>query len=283
MSIMMSHLRGAVWRGPVAGIAAVMGPVRLTALVASAGLLVGGVGVGVGAQSVVAPTPEAILADATKGLAQATSYHLRITDGQGGVGTADIFAAAPGRATLTDGRARVSVVVTTTMAYIKGNRAFWAQGDEGFTPKVARRLAGRWLREPVKEGGAEGEYRLEIQTLLDDLRPAVLSKCLIGTTGTLTLEPAATVNGQAATVLRDAGDKPGSAPRRITVTATPPILPLRVVQTGRRRAGVPRDANCASSVKNTTKRSEIRLSRFGKVGAVTAPRGAVTVRQVLGR
>jgi hypothetical protein len=202
---------------------------------------------------------------------------VRLADADGGVLTADVLAPGQGRATVRDGRVRYRLVVTETTSYINASQAFWRAILEDVDPGLARKLAGRWLRES-KKGDAVSEYRLDVDSLLDDLRPARIAKCLVGRTGTLTKA----TGDDGAIVLRDAGDEAGTAPRRYEVSATPPVVLTRIVQTGHRRKGAKRDMGCAGSEGETSARWDLRLSHYGQVAPVTAPRGAVTVRQALG-
>jgi hypothetical protein len=257
-----------------------MPPLRSTAVIASIGAIAVTAGVAVAQDTggEAAKDPSAIIADAARDTAKVKSYHLTgtIVDESGRTKVAaDVFASGNGRLTIDgghDGKARL--VALPGKVYINADAAFWRlAGGKKLKASLVRRLANRWIVQPADDGGAA-------TSLLSEFRPKVLAKCLGGGgTGTLTKSGTATIGGQPAIVLKDAGDKPGTSPGRYYVTAQAPVLLLRATQTGPAKAGKAKNAACGDDDGDSTTGSDLRLSRFDKVAKVTAPRGAVTPEQ----
>lgn len=225
----------------------------------------------------------AIVADAARDTAKVSSYHLAGTLVDPGGRTtlsADVFASGSGRLALSGRGVKARFVVLPGKMYVNANAAFWRNaGGTKLRPSVVRRLADRWPEEPAKDSTSA-------ESLLGDFRPRQFARCLTGGAGTLSKAGTATVAGQRAIVLKDAGDQPGTAPSTYYFTATAPILPLKAVQTGKPKVGKAKDPRCGdvskSESESTATGSSLSFSRFGKVAKVTAPRGAVTVKEAVG-
>lgn len=225
----------------------------------------------------------AIAADAARDTAKVGSYHLAgtLADKSGRTKiAADVFASGSGRLTLDGGGVKARFVALPGKLYVNANAAFWRNaGDEKLKTSIVRKLAGRWIEEPAKGGSST-------VSLLGDLRPKQFASCLTDGVGTLSKAGTATVAGQTAIVLKDAGDKPGTAPSTYYFTSKAPVLPLKMVQNGAPRAGKAKDPRCGdvsqSESKDAASGSSLAFSRFGKVAKVTAPRGAVTVKEAVG-
>jgi hypothetical protein len=254
-------------------------PLRSTVVIGTAGALAMAGGVALAQDDESAKEPSAIVADATRDLAKVKSYHLAGTvvdeDGRTKL-TADVLANGDGRLTLTNKGQRAQFVTLPGKVYIKANAAFWRDaGGKDATSKVVRALAGRWIRQSASENRSAA-------SLLGEFAPKRLAACLSGGVGTLSKAGTATIAGQPAVVLKDAGDKPGTAPGRYYFTTKAPVLLLRATSTGKAKPGKAKDAKCSSDSEGSSDRSDLTLSRFGKVAKVTAPRGAVTVEQAVG-
>lgn len=250
---------------------------RSTALIMSAGAVAtaGGVALAQDGGGESAKEPAAIVADAARDLAQVKSFHFAGREVDKGGTTklsGDAFANGTGRVTLSEGQVKARLVEVSGNLYINANAAFWRSTVKGVSSKVVRKFAGRWIRQPSDKDSS----------LIGDLTPKKLAACLDGGLGTLTKVAPATVAGQQAIVLQDAGDKPGTSPARYYLTSTPPILLLRAVQTGKTKPGKTNDPDCPSDADDTTTSSDLALSRFGKVAKVTAPHGSVTPEQAVG-
>jgi hypothetical protein len=250
---------------------------RSTAVIisAAAAATAGGVALAQDGGDESAKEPSAIIADAARDLAKVKSFHFVGSDVDKGATTrlsGDAFANGTGRVTLTSGKAKARLVELPGTIYINANAAFWRETVEDITAKVVRKLEGRWIRQPADKESS----------LISGTTPKKLAGCLEGSLGTLSKVAPATVGGQKAIVLQDAGDKPGTAPGRYYFTSTPPILLLRAVQTGKAKPGKTKDPDCADGGTSTSTRSDLLLSRFNKVAKVTAPRGAVTPEQAVG-
>jgi DNA invertase Pin-like site-specific DNA recombinase len=217
--------------------------------------------------------PAAIVADVKRDLAKVKSYHFAGSETEGGTTTklaGDVFASGPASVTVTEGAATLRMVVLPKAVYLKANAAFWkASGGKKDGAALARKLAGRWVKESAKSGK-------DLTALFADLTPKHLAKCIDQGTGTLTKRPSESVAGQDAIVLQDAGDKPGTTPGRIYLTPDAPVLPLRIVQTGPRKAGKAASAACDDPGDKSTK-SDIALSAFDKAPRITAPKHAISL------
>jgi hypothetical protein len=105
--------------------------------------------------------------------------------------------------------------------------------------------------------------------------------CLLQPHGTLTARTD-TLDGQPVVVLTDAGDQPGTAPGEVTVADATPASPLRVTQTGPRRAGGPRQGKCANGDEvDTTRAADARLTILTTPPRIEAPRHATKLSQGL--
>lgn len=249
---------------------------RSTALIMSAAAVAtaGGVALAQDGGGESAKEPAAIVADAAHDLALVKSFHFAGREVDKGGTTklsGDAFANGTGRITLSEGKVKARLVEVSGSVYINANAAFWRSTVKDVSSKVVRKFAGRWIKQPSDK-----------DSLLGDMTPKKLAACLDGGLGTLTKLAPATVAGQQAIVLQDAGDKPGTSPARYSFTSTPPILLLRAVQTGKTKPGKTKDPDCDSEGDDTTTSSDLALSRFNKVAKVTAPHGAVTPAQAVG-
>jgi hypothetical protein len=217
-------------------------------------------------------SPKRIIADLSRDLRKVKNYHFAGTqvDGSGGSSVAgDVTASGRANVVIRQGTTAVRVVLLPSAAYLRGNDAYWrkAGGQDGTS--VARELAGRWVKLP--SSGAK-----EFASLFEDLSPKRLAACAAVGTGTLTKGAQATVGGRKAIVIVDQGDKPGTTPGKLYVSASGRVLPLRVTQTGRRRAGGHLDPRCQDEDDDSTA-SDVRFSAFDKPLSIAAPKGAITI------
>jgi hypothetical protein len=249
--------------------------VRSTALIMSAAALAtAGVAFAQDGGEESSKEPAAIVSDAARDLSAVKSFHFAGTEVDQGTTVrlvGDAFANGTGRVTLTQGRLTARFVELPGVIYIKANKTFWRETGERISDRLAGRLADRWIRQPSSKD----------LSLVSELTPKKLAKCLTGSTGTMSKAGSATVSGQQAIVLRDAGDKPGTYPGRYYFTDKAPVLLLRVVQTGKVKPGRAKAGSCEDG-DDTSTRSDVTFSRFGKVAKVTAPHGAVTPEQAAG-
>jgi hypothetical protein len=193
------------------------------------------------------------------------SYHVSGTqtddDGRAVI-EGDVTAAGRAALTYRVGRSEVEFRVLGSTAYVRGNAAYWraAAGAQGAT------LAGRWIKGRAGDLGA-----VEV---LDSLLPRTLARCLPVGNGTLRTGGTATVDGEPADVVIDAGDKPGTTPSRVFLAGDGPPLPLRVLQTGRRRPGGTLDPKCQDE-DDTSTASDLRLSDFDEEVEIATPKDAI--------
>jgi hypothetical protein len=255
-----------------------MRPSRSAALIASIPLAVGVVGVGgsalaAGGESDKAPAD--VIADVKRDLAKVKSFHVVITD-KAEPGTTisfDILASGSARMLIHEHATTVRVAVVGKTSYLKGDAAYWRAAVKGATGrKVAKQLAGRWVKVPEGESSFSG--------LITEFSPKRLASCVDSGLGTLAVKGTQEVGGQDAVVIEDKGDKPGTAPGLLYVTADGPILPLKAVQTGGEKPGGKVDKACddtGTDDSNSKSRTTITFSRYNKIDPVRAPHGAITL------
>lgn len=240
------------------------------------------VGGGITAASAQAPPdPARLLADAAANLAKVRSLHIesvdRDRDGTSRI-RADVLSSGDGDVRLTQpklGTLRLRKVSSAT--FLRGDTAYWkAVGGKGEeATSTARRLAGRWFRVAAADAR-------EFSTLFREFTPKSLAECVSadGVYGTLSPGGTATVGGTKATVLIDAGDRPGTTPGRIFLSDGPTPLPLRAQVTGRVKPGG--KATDCSDPKSTSTSSDTRFSKFDRKLTITAPKNAIRLPSVSG-
>jgi hypothetical protein len=104
--------------------------------------------------------------------------------------------------------------------------------------------------------------------------PATLARCLTEDHGTLSIGGRASINGEPAILLRDAGNLPGTQPGTVAVATTGPPYPLRLTATGRQRAGGRTDV-CNEGHTSGDQNATLTFSRFNQIPALQAPRDAI--------
>lgn len=228
-------------------------------------------------------SPAQILADAAAALRTAHSLHLDVDNFalSGGSGAAhfgvDLASSGAASATLqTEG-------VTAHFLYVGGR--FYAQGKgfwEKFAgPQAANLIGERWVVVPHNAGLADFEQFLNISTL---------AKCFQLDHGTLSKGGTSSVDGQAAVVVVDKGDEPGTSPGKFYVAASGTAYPLQVQTTGATRPGTPPggtacggDASSSSPTPGTSSSgtTTIVLSRFNQPVSIKAPSDALDLQSLM--
>ena len=209
-----------------------------------------------------AKSPNQILHDLAVATRKITSWHMAgyslDKSGRTTVVGDSNYAGTVAQGTTTLGKLRLTAKDVDGAEYYKGNTAFWRQAKASTTKAAA--LAAQWVKVPVTK----------YSTLGESLSPKSAADCALHGNGTLskTIE---TIGGQRLIVLTDAGDKPGTSPGRVYITASAPLRVLRVTQTGPSRPGGHFVAECDDTGKDTTKSADIRISRFDEPIDVTAP------------
>jgi hypothetical protein len=160
------------------------------------------------------------------------------------------------------GNATAELVGIPSASYIRANANFW-RSQAGAS---AVKLAGHWIQVPSSNGHA-------LTSSLGEFAPTTLSRCLTEDHGTMSIAGRATVNGQPAVLLKDAGDKPGSSRSVMAVAATGTPYPLRYTASGGQRPGGRVDV--CNDGKGNNARGSISFSEFGKVPPIQAPKGAI--------
>ena len=127
-------------------------------------------------------------------------------------------------------------------------------------PYLASALHDRWIQLPA----ASVPLARAMEHMATD---KMLQECdILGPTGRLTVGSPTQVNGLPAVSLRDHGGRPGTARRTITLSANPPYLPLRIVQTNEGRPGGSALDDCYSNRATRTmmRRAEEVADRFDR-------------------
>ena len=217
-------------------------------------------------------SPKQILADLSRDLGKVRNYHFSGTqtdpDGRSSI-AGDVTASGRANLVIRQGSSAVRLIALPAGVYIKGNAAYWKAVGGKSGASVAKQLADRWVKAP-------GSQDSSLTAMFKDLTPKHLASCAAVGTGTLAKAGTATVAGRRALVIVDRGDKPGTTPGRLYVTASGPVLPLRVTQTGPRRAGGHLNTRCQEKADKSTA-SDLSFSRFNAKVTITAPRGAITL------
>jgi hypothetical protein len=215
--------------------------------------------------------PDQILQDAGAALKAAKSFHLvAVVDNSGSSGASP--AALGGTLTIAaDVVAPNTVSGTMTQAGVTGHFAFvggkvYLQGHD-FLAKLggdqaASIIGDRWVVAPASAAGSGVGQIADMQKFAD---------CLVQNHGTLS-KTTGTVNGQAAVVLTDKGDKPATQPGRLYVAVSGTAYPLKLEITGATTAGTPANSACASSGSST---GSLTFSDYGKSYSIAAPSNAV--------
>ena len=213
---------------------------RLTVLIAlAAGLVACGDDE---ANNVGSKTPAQAVQAASDALGEVRSFRMDgyLVDRAEGRFEFDVDVVMPGRVRLAfaERGMRAEVIAIRDEGWMKASRGFWR---ENTNDQVADLLAGKWVRMPP------ASIR-DFQYFLNIADPRLVGRCLVGTRlGTLVRGGSATVGGRDAVVVRDRGDKPGTAPGDIYIAATGRPLPLHMKQTGPERPGGTDDPVCSSS------------------------------------
>lgn len=164
--------------------------------------------------------------------------------------------------TLSITNATAEIISLPNAAYIRANARFWTLQAGA----AAARLADRWIQVPPASAQSATSG-------LGVLAPQTLGRCLAENRGTLTAVGRAEIGGQPAVLVKDAGDKPGSAPGVLAVAATGTPYPLRYTTTGGQRAGGRIDV--CNNGKATNAHGSVTFSQFGHVAAIQAPKNPV--------
>jgi hypothetical protein len=222
--------------------------------------------------------PADAIAKAKSALGKVSNYALSGTgtdkDGSATKVAGSFSASGPADFVLGEGRTTLHVIALPKAVYVRANLAYWKQAVGKDHASVAARLANKWIKESVKEGA-------DATSGLGELSPKHVASCLDSHVGTLTNKGEKTVGGRKVVVIADAGDKPGTAPGELWLDERT-ALPVRELQTGPAKAGGRKDAACDDSFPDTTAKSDVTLSKFGKAPKVVAPKGAVSPKEAAG-
>jgi hypothetical protein len=214
-------------------------------------------------------TPKQIVADAQRNLAKVRSYHFSGSEVDGKTTTrlaGAVSAAGQAELTIHEGSSSARLILLPHTLYLKANAAYWKAHGGSQGAKAADKLAGRWFK--TNDASLKG--------LIEQLTPKHVAMCLTVGTGTLERGGTSSANGKRAVVVIDRGDKPATTPGRLYVSATAPILPLRAVQTGKRKPGGHVDTRCEDKT-DTSRASDLRFSAFDKTLHIHAPHGAIAL------
>ncbi len=243
-------------------------PLRLVALSTVSALVLAGCG---GSDSKPTASPQQRLKDSAAALVKVKGFHFEgsATD-KDGASEIEGDARADGslRVVLRQkGEAEVRTV--GGKGYIKANEDFWTANADA---KIARVLADKWvITPPGTFAGPE----------LERFKPTVLAACLTRTVGTIEDGGTSEVNGTPVTILKSAGDAPGSSPGSISIASEGAPYPLRTVQDGPRKPGGKLDPRCEDKDDSTTK-SDVKLSDFGVTDPIEVPPNAIDISKLQG-
>ncbi|HEV7678343.1 MAG TPA: hypothetical protein VGQ42_07230 [Candidatus Dormibacteraeota bacterium] len=166
--------------------------------------------------------PAQIVADAAAALKAAKTFHLSAkvhdTSSAGGQLDLEIDAVAPSTAsgTVTSAGVTAHFIFTAGKLYFQGKQ-FLAS----LSTQVADLVGDKWALLPAASASS-------FSSISD---PSKLATCLVESHGTLSKGGTASVNGQTAVVVVDAGDKPGTSPGKLYVAASGTAYPLKLEST----------------------------------------------------
>lgn len=217
---------------------------------------------------------KAILADLAHDLGNVSGYRVtaKVTDADGRTAmTIDVAKSGGFAVSLREGDIAAQMRVLPKAFYLKANAGYWKEvgGKDGAA--AARQFANRW----VKMARSAGD---EYDAVVEQLTPKRMASCVTRNAGTLVKGGTTTIDGKRAIVIVDKGDKPGTTPGRLYVTAARPTLPIRSLQTGKRRPGGKIDSRCEDK-DDTSTASDLRFSRFDQPLRLTAPKGAIDLTE----
>lgn len=164
--------------------------------------------------------------------------------------------------TFISGLNDIDVIEAAGTTYLRANAAYFASQNG------PAQYANHWLKVP-------GSQATTLANLANILRPATIARCLGEDTSTLTVAGSASVDGQPAVIVKDAGGIPGSAPGELFVATSGTPYPLREVATGARKPGGKVDV--CNDGKGDDGKGDITLSEFNTAPAIPAPAGAETI------
>ncbi len=217
-------------------------------------------------------TPKAIMADLQRDLGKVKSYRVVGTVKEKNAVTklsGDVFASGSADIVISDRRGAARVRLLPNATYMKADASYWkaAGGKNGSV--LAKKLGGRWVKVPASVGAS-------LKPIVTKLSPKYLASCATIEPGTVVNNGIKTVAGRRAIELESKGDRPGASPGLTYVTADGPVLPVRMIQTGPRKAGGKLDERCGERDDHSTS-SEVTFSRFNVVPKLVAPRGALVL------
>jgi hypothetical protein len=217
-------------------------------------------------------SPAAIMSDLQRDLGKVKSFHFVGRQTEKGAVTqlsGDVFASGSASIALTEGRASLRMILLPKATYMNANVVYWRRSGGKSGNVLAAKLAGRWVKVPASAGDS-------VKPLLNELSPKYLASCVTAGLGTLSNNGVKTYKGRKVIVLEDKGDRPGTTPGLLYVAADGPVLPLREIQTGPRKAGGKVDKRCDAASDASTA-ADVTFSRFDRVPPLKAPRNALSL------
>ncbi len=217
-------------------------------------------------------SPGAILSDLKRDLGKVKSFHFVGRQTEKGAVTrlsGDVFASGSASIALAEGRASLRMILLPKATYLNANAVYWKRSGGKSGNALAAKFAGRWVEVPASAGDS-------VKPLLDELSPKYLASCVTVGLGTLSNNGVKTLGGRKAIVLEDKGDRPGTTPGLLYVAADGPVLPLREIQTGPRKAGGKVNKRCDAASDASTA-ADFTFSRFDRVPPLKAPRNALSL------
>lgn len=214
-------------------------------------------------------TPAERVAAASEALRQVQSFHVEgtETDEEDGTYTITGDIHADGTKSLTLVKSETNTIrlrVIGTATYIYADPELWSEAG----PEAVDLYSNVWVKAP--------STGFELASAFETLSPRGLAGCLSVGVGSLRDGKPASVDGRAADVVIDRGDKPGTAPGRLFIAKDGPPLPLRLQTTGKSRPGGKPDPKCDPDGASTTA-SDLVLSRFDEPVKIEAPKDAVVL------
>jgi hypothetical protein len=253
---------------------------RVACTLLAAGLLISACGSsgGSGGGGEADKTADQILADAVAAMKTVKSVHVVAREtssaASSGLGNLildiDVASADSAAGSITGTGVAAKFVFSAGKFYLQGKDFFAKLAG----PQAAAVIGDRWVIVPSSAGLSGFEQFVN---------PGTLADCLSVDHGTLSKDGTTTVDGTAAVVLTDKGDKAGTQPGKLYVATEGTAYPLKLEVTGKATPGTPPGgAKCGGGSSDTGSTGVVTFTQFNGTFTVTVPSNAVDLQSLMG-
>jgi hypothetical protein len=231
------------------------------------GLVLGACGSGGGEAD---KTPQQILDDAVAAMKSAKTFHISgtMTDSTGTTTVALDVGTGSAEGTFSQQGLTAKIVVTGGKFYLQGKELF----SKFAGPQAGALIGDRWVIIPTSVLSGVDAFT-DVQKF---------ASCLASDHGTLSKGGTGSVDGQAAVILVDKGDKPGTQAGKLYVAASGTAYVLRLEDTGKATAGGSSSSSQCGGSADSASTGTLTLSRFNQTVSVTPPPDALDLSKLGG-